>query len=149
MPWRRKARGDDLPIGCVGAGGTVSLLVPWPVQPATDRLAAATAVLRAAGPITVYEQVTSDASHPLPDPTPLQITGAAFLASEPYATGVAPQAVALRTGGGRTRLALGYPAAGQWVQLLLDDHDRIVEEQLSDEHHLIHRRFVYPDPDQP
>ncbi len=127
------------------AGGTVSLLIPWPVLPAGDRLAAAASALRTAGPITVYEQVTSDTSRRLPDPTPLQLTGAVFLASQPYATGVAPQAVTLHTGAGRTRLALGYPAAGQWVQLLLDDHDRILEEQLSDEHHLIHRRFVYPD----
>ena len=56
------------------AGATTSLLVPWPVQPAGDRLTAAVAALRAAGPITVYEQVTSDTSRPLPAPTPLHLT---------------------------------------------------------------------------
>jgi len=92
-------------------------------------------------------EVTSDTSTPLPAPTPLHLTGATFLATDPYATGVAPQAITLATTAGQTRIALGYPAAGLWVQLVLDTNNRMIEEQLSDDSHLIHRRFVYPDPD--
>jgi copper transport protein len=131
------------------AGGTVSLLIPWPVQPGAERLQRAVAALRTAGPITVYEQVTSNTVTPLPDLTVLHLSGAALLAGEPYATGVAAQAVTLRTTTQQTRLALGFPAARQWVQLVLDSHGRITEEQLSDDRHLIRRRFVYPGPDQP
>jgi copper transport protein len=67
--------------------------VPWPAQPGDHTLAAVTAALRAAGQITIYEQVTSDTSRPAQAPYRLDLTGGFFLAQEPYATGVAPIAV--------------------------------------------------------
>jgi copper transport protein len=125
-------------------GGTVSLVVPWPVRPAAQQLARAVATLKAAGQVTVYEAVTSDTSQPAPEPTPLQLSGADFVATEPYSSGAAAQTVVLRQGSGTTRLALGYPADGRYAELTLDGQDRIVEEVLVDATHLTRRRFVYP-----
>lgn len=126
--------------------GTVSLLVPWPTQPGGDDLTRAVAALRAAGRVTVYETVTSDTAAAGGDPTRLDIDAGFFLAQEPYATGVAPIASRISRAGQPVRLALGYPAASINVLLTLDQAGRISEETLTDDTHLIHRRFVYPDP---
>jgi len=125
-------------------GGSVSLLVPWPPRPGAELLARAVAAMRRSDTLTVYEAVTSDASAPLPDPVPLQLSAATFLAGEPYSSGAAPLAVALSTGPGAPRLALGFPAERIYVQLVLDREGRIQEETLTDAKHLIHRRFLYP-----
>lgn len=143
------AGGDNLLTLRAGAsgwrGGTVSLVVPWPVTAAVPRLARAVAATRAAGQVTVYEAVTSDTSTPMPDPTPLPMTGAAFVATEPYSSGVAPQVVLLRRDAATQRLAVGFPAEGRYVELVLDARDRIVEEVQVDAKHLTRRRFVYAD----
>ncbi len=126
-------------------GGTVGLVVAWPVVPAPERLVRAVEAMDTAGEIIVYEAVTSDTSTPWPEPTLLHLTGAAFVATEPYSSGVAPQVVAVRADTTRARLALGFPAEGRYVELVLDGHDCIVEETLADAKHLTRRRFVYPD----
>jgi len=125
-------------------GATVSLVVPWPVTPAAERLAGAVVAMTAAGPITVYEAVTSDTSQSMPEPTPLSMTGKAFVATEPYSSGVAPQVVQTRGDTDIVRLAVGFPAEGRYVELVLDARDRIVEETAVDAKHLTRRRFVYP-----
>ena len=76
--------------------------------------------------------------------TRLDLAAGFFLAQEPYATGVAPIATRISRAGEPVRLALGYPAASINVLLTLDQEGRISEETLTDDSHLIHRRFVYP-----
>ncbi len=117
-------------------GGTVSLVLPWPVQPAGQRLARVAAAMTAIGRITVYEAVTSDTSQPLPEPTPLSMTGQMFVATEPYSAGVAPRVVQTRADADTVRLALGFPAEGRYVELVLDRRDRVVEETMVDAHRL-------------
>ena len=144
------ARGDNLLTLRTAAdhwhGGTVSLAIPWPVQPAADELARTVAAMTTAGPMTVYEAITSDTSTPMPEPTPLSLTAAQFVATEPYSAGVATQAVMLSRGSGVTRLAIGFPAEGRYAELTLDGHSRIEQEILVDAKHLTRRRFVYNEP---
>jgi copper transport protein len=103
--------------------------------------------LRAVDHLTVYETVTSDTTTALPEPAQLELTGQFFVSQEPYAAGSAPLAARISRDGQPVRLALGYPAAATTVALTLDGRGRISEETLTDDTHLIHRRFVYPDHD--
>ncbi|MGH3775956.1 MAG: hypothetical protein ACRDRR_09520 [Pseudonocardiaceae bacterium] len=128
-------------------GGTVSLLVPWPTQPGADDLTRTVQALRETDRVTVYETVTSDTTTAAPNPRQLDLAGAWFVSQEPYASGTAPIAVRISRNDQPVRLALGYPAASINVALTLDKDGRITEETLSDDTHLIHRRFVYPDHD--
>lgn len=100
-------------------------------------------MMRRAGPITVYEAVTSDTTSALPDPSVLHMTGAEFVATEPYSAGIAPQVVALPVAGGLTRLAVVFPTEGRHTFLTLDRQGRIVQETLTDAKHLTRRHFVY------
>ena len=124
-------------------GGTVSAVLPLPARPAPQRLAAAVAATNRAGPVTVYETVTSDTSTPPPEPTVLRLPAAAFVATEPYSAGIAPHVVALPADPGTARLAVGFPAEGRYAELVLDADNRIVDEILVDPKHLIRRRLVY------
>jgi len=126
-------------------GGTVGLVVAWPVTPAPERLARAVEAMRAAGEIIVHEAGTSDTSAPWPEPIELRLSGAEFVATEPYSSGVAPQVVLVRADDSGSRLAVGFPAEGRYVELVLDRDGRIVEESLADAKHLTRRRFVYAD----
>lgn len=128
-------------------GGTVSLLVPWPATSGQADLARAVQALRTAAHLTVYEAVTSDTTTALPEPQQLELTGDFFASQEPYAAGSAPIATRISRDGQPVRLALGYPAAATTVALTLDAQGRISQETLTDDTHLIHRRFVYPDHD--
>ncbi|GAA3845325.1 copper resistance CopC/CopD family protein [Amycolatopsis tucumanensis] len=128
-------------------GGTVSLLVAWPPQSGADELARAVAALRTVERVTVYETVTSDTTTGAGTPQKLDLTGAFFLSQEPYASGVAPIAARISRSDQPVRLALGYPAASANVLLTLDNRGRISEETLTDDKHLVHRRFLYPDHD--
>jgi len=124
-------------------GGTVSLLVPWPVGDGTARLAQAVAAMRALPEVAFTETVTSDTSQPTPDPTPLTLDAADFLTLQPYGTGQAPQAVQLPAAAGQTRLALGYPAEARYIQLTLDDQLRIIDEVQVDPKHLTRRHYLH------
>ncbi len=124
-------------------GDTVSMLVPWPGRSAGAQLQRAVSALRAVKHLTVYEAVTSDMTRGLPDPQPLEMTGRFFVGQEPYADGTAPVVAQISRPGQPVRLALGYPAANVSVTLTLDASGRISEETLTDETHLIQRRFVY------
>ncbi|MEC3974426.1 copper resistance CopC/CopD family protein [Amycolatopsis sp. H20-H5] len=125
-------------------GGTVSLLVPWPATSGTAELARAVQALRRMDRLTLYESVTSDTTTALPEPQQLDLTGEFFASQEPYAAGSAPIATRISRDGQPVRLALGYPAAAITVALTLDGRGRLSEETLTDDTHLIHRRFVYP-----
>ena len=124
-------------------GGAVSMVVPWPVEEAPDRLVAAVAAMRAAGRVTVYETVTSDTAGPPPEPVRLTLSGADFVATQPYSAGLAPLVTQLPADGGQVRLAVGFPAERRYADLRLDAQGRIVEETLVDAKHLTRRRFVY------
>ncbi|KDQ01002.1 MULTISPECIES: copper resistance protein CopC [unclassified Rhodococcus (in: high G+C Gram-positive bacteria)] len=126
-------------------GGTVSMLIPWPVQSGDTDLARAVDITRAQKNLTFYESVTSDAANVGPEPQQLSLSSEFFLAQEPYADGTAPVVVRLPSAGRQLRLAVGYPAAGMNVLLDLDQTGRIVSETLSDAKHLITRTFVYPE----
>ncbi|MGI8445640.1 MAG: copper resistance protein CopC, partial [Streptosporangiaceae bacterium] len=126
-------------------GATVAAVVAWPAQPAADQLSRTVAAMRAAGRFTVYESVTSDTTAPAREPTAVPLSSEFFLPNEPYADGTAPDAALLSTGAGPVRLALGYPAAGVYARLTLDDGHRITQETLTDPTHLVRRTFVYPD----
>ncbi|WIX79229.1 copper resistance protein CopC [Amycolatopsis carbonis] len=128
-------------------GGTVSLLVPWPATSGAAELARAVQALRTVDHLTVYEAVTSDTTTALPAPQQLELTGDFFASQEPYAAGGAPIATRISRDGQPVRLALDYPAAATTVALTLDAQGRISQETLTDDTHLIHRRFVYPDHD--
>jgi copper transport protein len=128
-------------------GGTVSLLIPWPVHPGADELTRAVAALRTADRITVYETVTSDTTTGPGVLQRLDLDGSFFASQEPYASGTAPITARISHDGQPIRLALGYPAAAITVALTLDDDGRISTESLTDRTHLIHRRFTYPDHD--
>ncbi|MDV8015544.1 copper resistance protein CopC [Rhodococcus sp. IEGM 1241] len=125
-------------------GGTVSLLIPWPIESGDNELARVVATTRAQKDLTFYESVTSDAASIGPEPQQLSLSSEFFLAQEPYADGTAPVAVRLPGEDGQFRLVLGYPAAGMNVLLSLDQAGRITDETLSDAKHLITRKFVYP-----
>ncbi|MEJ7771045.1 MAG: copper resistance protein CopC [Geodermatophilaceae bacterium] len=125
-------------------GGDVALIVPWPVTPATDLLARTVATMQQADPFTIYETVTSDGAAALPEPQAIAMTGPAFLAGEPYGSGVAPIAVRFDRGGA-VRLSVAFPAEGRTAELVLDEQGRIAEETLTDPKHLVLRRFVYSD----
>lgn len=97
--------------------------------------------MRAAGPFTLREAVTSDYQG---DPGVFQalpITGAEFIALEPYAEG-AIEPVLVSTPDG-DQLAFAFPANGIVVQLWLEG-GRIVREVLISPNHLITRVFDYP-----
>lgn len=148
VSWRNGDNVLSLRIAADGwRGGTVSMLLPWPMQPGGDDLARAVRALRLVDRLTVFESVTSDTTTPAPTPQQLELGGAFFADQEPYAAGTAPIAVRISRAGQPVRLALGYPAASATVALTLDGQGRIAEETLTDGTHLIHRRFVYPDND--
>ncbi len=125
-------------------GGDVALIVPWPVVPAPDVLAATVARMEQVDELTVYETVTSDGTAEQPPPTELPISGPTFLGTEPYGAGVAPIAVHSDRDG-TVRLHLAFPAEARTAELLLDEDGRIVEETLTDPKHVVLRRFIYPE----
>lgn len=128
-------------------GGTVSLLIPWPTQPGANDLRRVVTAMRALDHLTIYESVTSDTTTAMPHPQRIDVNGAWFVSQEPYASATAPIAVRISRDVQPLRLALGYPAASTHVALTLDKDGRLSEETLTDNTHLIHRRFTYPDQD--
>jgi len=103
--------------------------------------------MRAQREVSFTETVTSDTSQPTGEPTTLRLRSADFLALQPYGTGVATQVVALPASTpGQTRLALGYPAEGRYVELTLDTRHRIIDEVQVDPKHLTRRHYLYDPP---
>jgi copper transport protein len=151
----RWARGDNLltihATATGWAGGTASLDVPWPPAPGQDLLRRALAAMRQVPKVTVYEQVTSDTALGPGTTHAITISGRAFIAQEPYASGVAPVAALAAGDGGQRLLLLGFPADGIWVQLTLGARhtpytyarDLVNHEILVDPDHLNSRGFSY------
>src|SRR5216683_1495763 len=144
----RWVTGDNLlalhvtPVGAVG--GTATAEIPWPRASGDQLLRRVAAVLRATPGMTLDELVTSDTAFGPGRAYATRLTGSQFLATEPYASGVAAVAVLAPAAGGQVRLLLGFPADGIWAGLTLGAGDHIVAETLTDPDHLITRRFRYP-----
>ncbi len=144
----RWVTGDNLlalhvtPVGAVG--GTATAEIPWPPASGDQLLRRVAAVLRATPGMTLDELVTSDTAFGPGRAYATRLTGSQFLATEPYASGVAAVAVLAPAAGGQVRLLLGFPADGIWAGLTLGAGDHIVAETLTDPDHLITRRFRYP-----
>ncbi|MBM0240510.1 hypothetical protein JNW88_31700 [Micromonospora sp. ATA32] len=125
-------------------GGTVSMIVAWPVADGATRLGQVVSAMRAQREILFTETVTSDTSQPTGEPTLIRLPSADFLALQPYGSGVAPQVVTLpTTTAGQTRLALGFPAEGRYGQLTLDAQHRIIDEVQVDPKHVTRRHYQY------
>ena len=125
-------------------GGTLAIAVPWPAVAPDDLIERTVRVMNAVEEMTIYEASTSDSSAGLPKPMVLDTDGPQLMSNEPYNTGVAPVAVAVRRHGEPTRLLLGFPAAGAFVDLSLDRLGRIITETLVGPKIIFQRRVVYP-----
>ncbi|QJY47834.1 copper resistance protein CopC/CopD [Pseudonocardia broussonetiae] len=126
------------------SGGPARLDVIWPPRPAPERLDRVLAAMREVGPFTLIETVTSDTRTDPGIVRDLPMTGADFIAREPYVEGVAdPVAV---SGPDGDQLAFAFPANGISTQLWLDDRDRITRQVLVSPNHLITRTFRYLPP---
>jgi copper transport protein len=146
----RWARGDNLvtiQATATGgwAGGTASLDVPWPPAPGTAAFSRALALLRLARTMLVYERVTSDTALGPGTQHPIPVSGATFLSTEPYASGVAPVADLATGAGGAHLLLLGFPGDDIAIALTLDASGRIAREAYANPGHLITRGFAYPE----
>lgn len=126
-------------------GGNVAALVPWPAEPAEDLLERTLRVLDDFDQVTIYEAVTSDGEAGLPQPSPATLSMAEFLEGEPYSAGVAPIAARSTADSGATKLLMGFPSAGTYVEVTLDGLGRISQEVLAAPSHSISRRFFYKD----
>jgi copper transport protein len=126
-------------------GGTATLLVGWPIRPATDLLPPIVATMRGIPHFILHEQVTSNTAHGYGPVERLTVNGRRFLRTEPYAAGVAPTAALISRTADQTTLSLGYPGDGVAIQLTVDPNNRILRETLIAPNHLIHRTFVYPE----
>lgn len=124
-------------------GGDLSSIIAWPAAEANALVEGTVRAMSRIPRLTVYEAGTSEGGIPLPDPYRVSITGADYVDSEPFSAGVAPIAVSLTPRGGNTRLLLGFPASGTFIDLTLDDMGRISDEILASPKYLFRRRFVY------
>lgn len=125
-------------------GGTLAIAVPWPAVSPDDLIERTVRVMNAVEEMTIYESSTSDSSGGFPKPMVLDTDGPQLLSNEPFNTGVAPVAVAVRRQGEPTRLLLGFPAAGTFAELSLDGLGRISTETLVGPKIIFQRRFLYP-----
>jgi len=98
--------------------------------------------------MTVYEQVTSNTALGSGTTHAIGVSGRQFLASEPYADGVASVADLVRGNRGRRILLLGFPDDSILAQLtlgVLGAPDRVAHEILVDPDHLTSRGFAHPE----
>lgn len=124
-------------------GGTYHAALAWPPRPrATDRLDAVLAAMRAVPKLTVLETVDSGPGSVV-DEQRIELSGADFVAVEPYAGGNVTDVRALP--GQPDRLMLYLPGSRIFAVLVLDDADRMSSSRLISPGHDIRRRFSYPE----
>jgi copper transport protein len=126
-------------------GGTTTLRVPWPADPAPGLLQRTVRTLRQLKSFTLHEQVTSNTADGPGARHRFTLSGDEFLDAGPYGSGTAPSVVLLSRTTKETTLALGYPAEGIFVRLTVDQNGRLLRETLSAPNHLAQRTFVYPE----
>lgn len=143
VDWRAGTTTLDLDVtASPWSGGAARLDVSWPPRPESERLGRVLQAMRAEGPLTLHEAVTSNYRG---DPGAIKVlptTGADFIAREPYAEGAVDPVAVPDVGG--DQLAFAFPANGITVALWLDGRDRIVRQVLVSPNHLITRTFTYP-----
>jgi hypothetical protein len=120
-----------------------SLDIPWPRLSAPELLAQAVRQLRAAGSFVLDVAVTSDTSTSRVFDARSRISARAFLASEPYRDGAAPNVVALGSDNGLIQIGFSYLEQGYYFRLFLDQSRRIVRGRLISPNHEITRTFSY------
>jgi copper transport protein len=146
VSWRPGA--DQLTLRAASSawtGGTVALTVPWPARPDPQALQRTARLLRTTGKFTLYERVTSDTSRGPGHTRAIPLTGAQFLASEPYSSGRMAQVDAVPGPGGTQTLLLGDPAQNIEAALDLGADGQVRRETLTAPNELITRTFVYPE----
>lgn len=126
-------------------GGAASLTVPWPARSGAEQLRRTVNAMARVRALSLYEEVSSNTGTQQA-PMPLSLTGSEFLDSEPYGSGVAPEAVVTGRRDGLTSLMVGFPGDLTQASLLIDDQHRIIRETLTAPNHLVTRTFAYPDP---
>ena len=127
-------------------GGALSSLIAWPGTPAEDLLERTTRAMSEVERLTIDETGTSDGSSPLPPPYRVSISGDDYVASAPFGSGVAPVVVSVPAVAGTTRLLVGLPSSGVFVNMTVNSDGRIVEEVTASPKHVFRRRFVYSRP---
>jgi len=125
-------------------GGTASFTVPWPPTPGQQLLGQVVATMRAVPAFTLHEAVTSDTSRPTPVIQTLPLTGARFLASEPYTNETGQDSTVLSRSRDSTTIAFALVAEGFYFELTVGPGHRIRAETLTSPGHLITRTFDYP-----
>ncbi len=125
-------------------GGTYNASLAWPPGAvATDRLDEVLATMRAVPNLVVLESVDSGPGSVV-DEQRIELSGADFVATEPYAGGNVTDVHLLP--GHPERLALYVPGSQIFVVLALDDAGRMATSRLISPGHDIRRRFSYPNP---
>jgi copper transport protein len=121
-------------------GGSFSTDLLWPVRVAApSRLAALATTMRHVPMLTMTEAVISGPGAVSP-PAPFQLSGRRFVATEPYASGLATQVTELPGGG----LRAWYQQDNLWLTVQLDAQGRIRREHVINVGHQIERTFHYP-----
>ncbi|MDQ2789053.1 MAG: copper resistance protein CopC [Actinomycetota bacterium] len=123
-------------------GGVADLDIPWPPHTDSHLLPNTLTAMRTVAHLVIHEAVTSDyAGYPGTE-QPLSLSGADFLATEPYGNGgVTP--VVLATTDGETEIGLAFPQ-GLVIRMFIGTDDRILREEYITPNHLITRTFEYP-----
>jgi copper transport protein len=126
-------------------GGTARLDIPWPPRTDPTVLPAVLAAMTAAPSVIVHEAVTSDYTGNPGVEQPVSLSGAQFIATEPYATGGGDPVVLARFGENNqdTELGLSFPD-GRVVRMIVGPDHRILREDYTTPNHLITRAFDYP-----
>lgn len=124
-------------------GGTYTARLGWPPLPEDPALLSGlVAVMRAVPVVEVSESVSSGPEARLPPgPYPL-LTGEAFIATEPYAAGVAEDIRPLAPD--RRAFGLYLPGERIWITLWLGPDGRLARERIVNVGHVIERTFRYP-----
>lgn len=142
MAWRAGINHLQLTIAAPPwHGGRADLDIPWPPRTDPHLLPDTLTAMRTVTHLIVHEAVTSDyAGYPGTEQR-LSLSGADFLATEPYGNGgVSP--VVLATTGGETELGLIFPQ-GLVIRMFVGVDDRILREEYITPNHLITRTFEY------
>ena len=125
-------------------GGTYEASLAWPPGPvAAERLDQVVSTMRAVPNLELFETVDSGPGSRVVEQR-IDLSGADFIAAEPYAGGNVSDVRALP--GPPERLALYVPGSQIFAVLVLDDQGRIVTSRLTSPGHDIMRRFSYRTP---
>lgn len=125
-------------------GGTVSFKVPWPAHSDPQLLHKVLVTMRHVNSIVTNQTVTSNTKGPTFPSLQVSVSGPQLLTGEPYGLEPPAKAIILAHSAHTTTLALAYPTGNIDVQLVIDQHNRIIHERLTSPHHLIEASLHYP-----